>query len=199
MWTDDPATDILNLARSPTIGWLLLGFHRPVFGGDFRGGLVKEIVTRARAASDLRLHVGIVIHRHAGPIDKVVAIVDPSPHGRAALELAARLAAHRQCSLHALLVPAHGAEPEPELQDLVRETARTAGKWLHTDIVDRRAPETLEGKTRAPVVVMGTDLVDVLGLPLFAAASPAGVAGVRSATVPDGCVVVVEGARRPGE
>src|SRR5581483_6546084 len=40
MWTDDPADDIIAASADPTIGWLLLGFHRPVFGADLLGGVV---------------------------------------------------------------------------------------------------------------------------------------------------------------
>src|SRR5687767_13196033 len=38
LWTEDPASDILAAARDPNIRWVLLGFHRPVFGADALGG-----------------------------------------------------------------------------------------------------------------------------------------------------------------
>jgi Kef-type K+ transport system membrane component KefB len=178
IWTDDPAADILEEARAPGIRWLLLGFHRPVFGSDLMGGVVRDVLERA-AKTDL--DVGVIVHGHERPIEKVIAVVDEGRDGRAALDLAGRIAARKQCSLHAVLVPKQGADPAPELQELLKETARTAGKWLHTDVLEQRNSAGLAYKTQGPLVVMGTDLADELGLPLDDA--------------PDGqrCVVVVQG------
>ncbi|MCU1283325.1 MAG: Sodium/hydrogen exchanger, partial [bacterium] len=61
LWTDDAAGDILELAAQPTIGWLLLGYHRPVFGGDLLGGVVKEVLD---GMLERAVNVGVVIHGH---------------------------------------------------------------------------------------------------------------------------------------
>src|SRR5262249_52270211 len=58
MWTDDPAGDILTVAKEPQIRWLLLGFHRPVFGADLLGGVVKEILDRGKG---LDVYAGVVV------------------------------------------------------------------------------------------------------------------------------------------
>jgi Kef-type K+ transport system membrane component KefB len=180
IWTDDPAADILSGAADPEIGWLLLGFHRPVFGADFMGGVVREVLEKAVA---LPVHVGVVIHGHDRPLERVFAVVAHTPDGRAALELAARIAHKKECSLHAILVPEEGVEPEPELVELLKDAGRTAGRWLHTDVLAQRNPAQLAYKTPGQLVVIGTDLADELGLPLDEAAD-----GER-------CVVVVQGAR----
>ena len=163
VWTDDPARDILEVAREPQIRWLLLGFHRPVFGHDFFGGVVKAVLERA---AKMALDVAVVIHGHERPIDKVVVVVSATPDGRAALDFAARVAQRRQCALHAVLAPRGGGEPEPELQATLKEAARATGKWLHTDMLIERTPAQLALKTHAPLVVIGSDLADELGLPL---------------------------------
>ncbi len=178
MWTDDPASDILAAARDPQIRWLLLGFHRPVFGADLLGGVVKDILERSRG---LELDVGVVIHSNDRPVDKIIAVVDASANGRAALDLASRVALQKKCSLHAVLAPHQGGEPEPELQEMLKEAARSAGKWLHTDVLSARNPAQLAYKTQGPLVVLGIDLADELGLPL-----DDGPEGER-------CIIVVQG------
>jgi Kef-type K+ transport system membrane component KefB len=184
VWTEDPALDILSAANDPGIGWLLLGFHRPVFGSDLLGGVVKDVLERAAGS---RLSIGVVVHGHERPIDRLFAVVDDSANGRAALELAARIAARRRVSLHVVLVPAPGkSEPAPALREVLREAGRPlsqAGLWLHTDVLPGRTPAHLSWKTQGDLVVIGADLVDELGLPLD--------------EVPGGerCVVIVQGGR----
>src|SRR5579863_1901973 len=106
VWTSNPAADILAFATEPQIGWLLLGSHRSVFGSDFMGGVVREILDKVRA---LPVHVAVVIHGGERPLDRVFAVVDRGTHGRAALDLALRVALRKRSGLHAVLVPADGA------------------------------------------------------------------------------------------
>jgi Kef-type K+ transport system membrane component KefB len=178
VWTDDPAHDILEIAREPQIRWLLIGFHRPVFGHDFLGGVVHDVLERS---AKMELNVGVVIHGHERPVDKVVVVVGASRDGRAALDFAARVASRKQCPLYAVLVPKSGDEPEPELQAILKEAARAAGKWLHTDVLAPRTPAQLATKTQASLVVIGSDLANELGLPLDQAPGDTR------------CVVVVQG------
>jgi Kef-type K+ transport system membrane component KefB len=181
LWTDDPAADILRLGHEPSLGWVLLGFHRPVFGSDLFGGVVREVVARAPAES---LHVGVVIHGHQRPLDRLVIVADDSDDGAAALELGARYAATRAGQTHVVLVPPPGASEVPaEVLGRVRAVGKESGRWLHTDLLGQRTPAELAQKTRADLVVMGYGLADELGLPLD------DIAGQER------CVLVVRGAR----
>ena len=65
-------------------------------------------LTRAPAQS---LHVGVVIHGHERPLDRVVVVVDETDDGRAALELAARCAADAPRRCTSVLVPPPGRAP----------------------------------------------------------------------------------------
>jgi hypothetical protein len=164
VWTDDPAGDILERASQPSIGWLLLGYHRPVFGGDLLGGVVKEVLD---GLVDKPVCVGVVIHGHERGFDRVIAVVDDSADGRAGLELAARIVQKKRGSLHAVLVPGRDrSQPEPALEELIRETSKTAGRWLHTDVLTQRNPAALAYQTHGDLVVIGMTLADELGLPL---------------------------------
>jgi hypothetical protein len=163
MWTDNPADDIIAASADPRIGWLLLGFHRPVFGADLLGGVVREILERVGKSP---LSIGVVIHGHQRPLDKVIAVADDSDDGRATLELAARIVKMRGSTMHAVLVPNAGSEPEPALQESLKGAARDAGHWLHTDVLAERNPAELAYKTHGDLVLIGMALADELGLPL---------------------------------
>jgi Kef-type K+ transport system membrane component KefB len=181
LWTDDAAADILDLAALPTIGWLLLGYHRPVFGGDLLGGVVKEVLD---GMSERAVNVGVVIHGHERAIERVIAVLDDSADGKAGLELAARIVQKKKSSLHAVLVPNKGeSDPPPALEEVLREAGKTAGRWLHSDVLTQRNPAALAYQTHGDLVVIGMALADELGLPLDDAP------GVER------CVVLVRGAR----
>ncbi len=184
VWTDEPADDIIAAAADPRIGWLLLGFHRPVFGGDFLGGVVKSVLDRLDRRA---LHVGVVVHGHERPLDRIVAVADDSDDGRAALELAARVARMRGGTLHAVLVPKEGTEPEPALQEALKGAGREAGRWLHTDVLTRRNPAELAYKARGDLVLIGVALADELGLPL------------DDDPEAERCIVLVRGAPQPSQ
>src|SRR6266478_2480218 len=121
VWTTDPATDILAFAKQPQIGWLLLGSHRAVFGSDFRGGVVREILDKARA---MPVHVAVVIRGGERPLDRVFAVIDSGQHGRAALSLALRVSIRKKSSLHAVLLPVKDEDADPELLGLIRDAGR---------------------------------------------------------------------------
>jgi nucleotide-binding universal stress UspA family protein len=181
LWSEDPAADILRLAQGPDLGWVILGFHRPVFGSDLFGGVVRDVVARAPAQS---LHVGVVIHGHQRPLERVVVVADDTEDGRAALELGARCAASRAGQTHVVLVPPPGsAEPTAEFLEKVKTVGRQAGRWLHTDILGARTPAELALKTHADLVILGYQLADELGLPL------------DDEPGHERCVLVVRGAR----
>jgi Kef-type K+ transport system membrane component KefB len=181
VWTTNPAADILAFAKEPQIGWLLLGSHRAVFGSDFMGGVVREILDKAR---DLPVHVAVVIHGGERPLDRVFAVVDRGTHGRAALDLALRVAIRKKSGLHAVLMPADGTAEDTELLDLIRDAGRALGRRLHTDVLSAPTAAQLARQTPGGLVVIATNLADRVGL------SPEGLAD------PKRCVVVVQGSDR---
>src|SRR6266481_2844418 len=178
VWTTNPAADILAFANEPQIGWLLLGSHRAVFGSDFMGGVVREILDKARA---LPVHVAVVIHGGERPLDRVFAVVDRGTHGRAALDLALRVALRKKSGLHAVLVPEDGNAEDVELLDLIRDAGRALGRRLHTDVLSAPTAAQLARQTPGGLVVVATNLADKVGL------SP------EDLTDPKRCVVVVQG------
>src|SRR5262249_2466423 len=74
--------------------------------------------------------------------------------------------------------------PPPALEELLREAGKTAGKWLHSDVLTQRTPAALAYQTHGDLVVIGMSLADELGLPLD------DVPGAER------CVVLVPGARK---
>ncbi|MGH7932134.1 MAG: hypothetical protein ACREQN_03095 [Candidatus Binataceae bacterium] len=177
VWTDDPAADILRTAREPQIGWLLLGSHRSVFGRDFRGGVVREIL---EAAQTLPINVGIVIHHEQRPLERVFAVIDQSSDGRAALDLATRIAQQEECNLHAVVVPRRAGEPDVELLRMLSEAARKVGRRLHSDVLVSPDAAQLARQTPGGLVIVGAGFADRLGL------SPDGFADGRAAVLVQG-------------
>ncbi len=178
VWTTNPAADILAFANEPQIGWLLMGSHRAVFGSDFMGGVVREILDKARA---MPVHVAVVIHGGERPLDRVFAVVDRGTHGRAALDLALRVALRKKSGLHAVLVPEDGNAEDAELLDLIRDAGRALGRRLHTDVLSAPTAAQLTRQTPGGLVVVATNLADKFGL------SP------DNRSDPKRCVVVVQG------
>jgi hypothetical protein len=82
------------------------------------------------------------------------------------LELASRIVKMRGSAMHAVLVPKDGREPEPALQELLKDAAKEGGRWLHTDVLEHRTPAELAYKTHGDLVLIGVALADELGLPL---------------------------------
>jgi Kef-type K+ transport system membrane component KefB len=161
VWTTNPAQDILSFANQPQIGWLLLGSHRAVFGSDFMGGVVREILDRART---LPVHVAVVIHGGERPLDRVFAVVDRGTHGRAALDLALRVALRKKSGLHAVLVPEDGNGEDSELLELIRNAGHALGRRLHTDVLTAPTAAQLARQTPGGLVVVANNLADKVGL-----------------------------------
>jgi Kef-type K+ transport system membrane component KefB len=178
VWTTNPAQDILSFANQPQIGWLLLGSHRAVFGSDFMGGVVREILDKARA---MPVHVAVVIHGGERPLDRVFAVVDRGTHGRAALDLALRVALRKKSGLHAVLVPENGNAEDTELLELIRNAGHALGRRLHTDVLSAPTAAQLARQTPGGLVVVATNLADKVGL------SPEHFGDAKR------CIVVVQG------
>ena len=178
MWTDDPARDIVNSAHEMGAGWILIGFHQPVFGANAMGGIVRGVLERSRPSP---IHVGVVTRGEPSRVDRVFALVDNSNDGRAALELATRIARSRECSLHALLMPQANGEPEQALKDIMKDASKVCGRWLYTDVLRDRNPRQVMDQTPGQLVIVGRRVADELDLPIN--------------VIPDEerCIVVVQG------
>ncbi|HXN87092.1 MAG TPA: cation:proton antiporter [Candidatus Binataceae bacterium] len=178
MWTDDPARDIVNSAHEIGAGWILIGFHQPVFGANAMGGIVRTVLERSRLTP---IHVGIVTRGEPSRVDRIFALVDSSSDGHAALDLASRVARSRQCNLHALLMPQEGGEPEQALKEIVKDASKICGRWLYTDVLRDRNPRQVMDQTPGQLVIVGKSIADDLSLPIN--------------VIPDEerCIVVVQG------
>jgi hypothetical protein len=178
MWTDDPAHDIVASAHAIGAGWILIGFHQPVFGANAMGGIVRGVLERTRPSP---IHVGVVTRGELRRVDRIFALVDSTTDGRAALDLATRIARSRECSLHAVLMPQAGGEPEQALKDIVKEASKVCGRWLYTDVLRDRNPRQVMDQTPGQLVIVGRRIADELELPIN--------------VIPDAerCIVVVQG------
>ena len=165
VWTDDPAVDILRAAKEAQSEWLLLGAHHSVFGSDLRGGVVRSIADRA---AEVPVNVAVVTPGPQLPLDRVFAVVDHSPHGRAALDLGIRLVKRTRRSLHVILVPRLEIKPDLPLLEMVRAVGRAEGLRLHTDVLAERSAAQLARQAPGPLVIIGTNLLDEFGLPQVA-------------------------------
>jgi hypothetical protein len=179
-WTDDPAQDIDQSARDMSAGWILLGFHKPAFGTDGMGGTVRAVLDRARG---LPIHVGVVTRGEPGRIDRIFALVDNTADGWAALDLGSRIARKSGTSLHALLMPQDGGEPEPMLKSLLTDAGRTGGKWLYTDVLRDRSPRKVIEQTPGKLLIVSKRIIDELVLPI----------NVISELDRERCMIVVQG------
>jgi hypothetical protein len=179
VWSNDPAADILSFAREPQIGWLLLGSHRSVFGSDFMGGVVREILDKVRS---MPVHVAVLIHGGQRPTERVFAVLDHGIDGRAALDLALRVANRKKANLHAVVMPGHSDhEDDSQLLDLIRDASRSLGRRVPTDVLSALTSEQLAKQTPGGMVVVASNLADRLKLSRDAFSD-----GKR-------CVVIVQG------
>jgi Kef-type K+ transport system membrane component KefB len=162
-WTDDPAADIVQTASDINAGWILIGFHAPAFGTDGMGGTVRAVLERVRP---MAIHVGVVTRGEPAQIDRISALIDNSADGSAVLDLGSRIARKCGATLHALLMPQNGGEPEPELKEVLRKASRYSGKWLYTDVLQDKSPRNLIEQTSGQLVIVGKRIVDELALPI---------------------------------
>jgi Kef-type K+ transport system membrane component KefB len=162
MWSDDPAADLIKLATDAGIEWILLGPHRSVFGADYRGGVVRTILERARA---LPLSVAVAIEGADASFDRLFAVADSSPDGRAVLELAARLIQGTDATLQVIRVAdADEARIAHPVTDLLAEIAQLAGRRLHTETIADPTLAMIAERTQPGLVIMGASIADRLGL-----------------------------------
>jgi len=91
--TNDPADDIVEVARVKAADLILLGWHKPVLGQALLGGTVHRVMEESQAT------VGVFIDRGLKDIRKVLVPYLSSTHDRAALSLAQRLASHAKAEV----------------------------------------------------------------------------------------------------
>ncbi len=180
VWSDDPPSDIIAAAQSANAAWVLLGYHRGSVGRDTMGGVVEQVFAKAR---DLPLNVGVFIQGTDHPFERVFAAVDAGPDGRAALDLAVRIAQRGRIKLRALLVSSRmPQQEEEELVALVRAARARVGRLLHTDVLGERTLKQLFRQTPGRLLIVGRKVAEDVGMPLDEV--PGG----------DRCVIVVQGA-----
>ena len=182
VWSSNAADDIIDAAQESNAGWVMLGYHRAESGQDTMGGVVRDVFTKAL---DAPIHIGVFIQGTDRPIERVYAAVDSGPDGRAALELAVRIARSHEAKLRTLLVSntVHQPEEEDEMVDLLRKARKDLGRRFHSDVLSERSLEQLQQQSPGRLLIVGKKLADEIRLPLD--------------EVPEGdrCVIVVQGAQ----
>jgi Kef-type K+ transport system membrane component KefB len=159
IWSDDPAADLLKTAADARIRWMLLGPHRAVFGADFRGGIVRNVLARARV---LPLNVAVVMQDGEAPLERLFVVADRGPDGRAALELGTRLAQGRDCSLQVLRITPADDSPDPEFSRMLAYAAGLVGRRLHTEALAEPDLATVAARTNSGLVIIGSAVADAL-------------------------------------
>jgi hypothetical protein len=180
VWSTDPSADILSAAHAGNLKWILLGYHRAESGQDTMGGVVRDVFATARNES---VHVSVFIQGTDRPIERIFAAVDSGHDGRAALDLAVRIAqSNKTARLHALLVANSVRQMEDEMVDIVRDVRKKLGRRFHSDVLSERSLEQLLQQSPGRLLIVGKKLADEIRLPLD--------------EVPEGdrCVIVVQGA-----
>jgi hypothetical protein len=160
-WSDNPAADLVKIAMEARVGWILLGPHRAVFGADFRGGVVREILERTRT---LPLNVAVLMQDEEASFDELFTIADATPDGCAALQLAVRLAQHHEAHLHVIRFASAAESNEREFSQLLSEVAQRIGRRLHTEPLTRTTPGWIAQRTASGLVVIAAHLAEELGV-----------------------------------
>jgi Kef-type K+ transport system membrane component KefB/nucleotide-binding universal stress UspA family protein len=153
-WTEAPARDIVRLATEIQAAWILMGFHRPVFGADFRGGVVGEVLERV---AGLPINVGVVINAARDPVERISAVIDRSADGWAALDFATRVAQRRNCALEVVWVPS--ADNDNSELDEMLSAVWTRVPQINTIMLESRSATDLKEMTLSNLVVIGANLV----------------------------------------
>jgi hypothetical protein len=181
MWSDDPAADIIASAHAANAEWIMLGYHRTPGGTDTMGGMVQEVFDRARKTP---ISVAVFIQGTEHPSERVFTAVDNGADGRAALELAVRIAQKDKRRLRALLISKPRTIVEDELADMVKLARERLGRNLHADVLTKRNLTQLFRQSPGRLLIVAKTFADEVGLPLD--------------EVPEGgrCVIVVQGAEK---
>jgi hypothetical protein len=181
--SNDPALDIITIAHAERVAWILLGYHRAASGGDPLGGVVREVLVRAKG---LPINVGVFIQVTDRPFERVFVAIDAGPDGRAALDLGVRIAQKYRCKLRALLLSndvlsISATEPDAALVDMIHDARRRMKRLFHSDVLTQRSRQQLFRQSPGRLLIVGKKFADEIGLPLD--------------EVPEGerCLIVVQG------
>jgi hypothetical protein len=181
--SNDPALDIITIAHSARAAWVLLGYHRAASGGDTLGGVVREVLFKAKG---LPFSVGVFIQVSDRPFERVFAAIDAGPDGRAALDLGVRIAQKYRCKLRGLLLSndvlsISSTEPDAALVDMIHDARIRMKRLFHTDVLTQRSRQQLFRQSPGRLLIVGKKFADEIGLPLD--------------EVPEGdrCLIVVQG------
>jgi len=165
-WTDDPAADIVAVARARGARWILMGSHRPQLTTGYRGGTVGEVL---RLVEGTGIKVAVLIYGPAHPQESVISVVDYSSDGESVLEISSRIAVGRKCKMRTLMVPREGRSPDVELHEMVKRAHKKIGGRARTDVLSERSAARLAQQTPGSIVVIASRLTEHLGLPLDSA------------------------------
>ena len=167
-----------------------------VFGADFRGGVVGDVLD---GVASLPINVGIVVNETSDPIEYISAVIDYSPDGWAALDLATRVAQTKNCPLEVIWVPS-ADDGNSELDEMLSAVSSRV-QQIKTIVLEARSPAELVRQKMSNLSVVGANLIDPLkfasqlrqprrstivvqgtSVPLVSAAvrEPAAAAGLRS-------------------
>jgi nucleotide-binding universal stress UspA family protein len=174
-WTEAPARDIVRLATEIQAAWILMGFHRPVFGADFRGGVVGQVVEQV---ANFPINVGVVINETRNPGGRISAVIDRSPDGWAALDLATRVAQRRNCELEVIWVPS-ASNDAAELDEMLSAVATRVPR-INTVMLEVGAATAIKEKNLSNLVVIGASLIGPLKF-------------AEELRAPQRCTIVVQG------
>ena len=179
VWTENPALDIISNASTAGVAWIALGYHRAASGGDAMGGVVREVLARAKS---MPINVAVFVHGTDNPFERVYAAFDSSPDGQAALGLAVRIARGSKAKLRALMVSGRVENTGDELLDMVHDARKELGRNFHSDVLSERSLGQLFKQTPGRLLIVGRSFADEVAMPLD--------------EVPgrDRCVIVVQGA-----
>lgn len=162
-WSDDPAQDIITVAREARVAWILLGYHRAALESDTTGGVVREVLAKAKV---LPINVGVFIQGTDRPIDRVFAAVDSTPDGRASLALGVRIAKGNRYKLRALLVAKRMPSAEDALLDTLQDVRADFGDGFHADVLTERSLRQLHKQAPGRLLIVGRKFADEVGLRL---------------------------------
>jgi hypothetical protein len=158
-WSDDPAQDIITVAKEAAVAWILLGYHRAASGSDTTGGVVREVFAKAKV---LPINVGVFIQGTDRPIDRVFAALDSTPDGRASLAIGVRIAKGNRCKLRALFLTKPTSNAEDVLLNMLRDARADIGGGLHADVLTERSLRQLHNQAPGRLLVVGRKFAEEL-------------------------------------
>lgn len=126
--------DIAEVARVKGARLVVLGWHKPVLSQSILGGNVYEIMRRTSA--DVAVYVG----RRPSPWRRVLVPYTGGPHDRAALELAARIAARGDAHVTVLHVVRPQRSSEDPRQGVAAAIEPMGPERVSLKIVESAAP-----------------------------------------------------------